>query len=348
MSVASPGAGVRADMAEQPRVVERLLARRDEFAEAIAAKGLFPARGIMLVARGSSDNAAIYGRYLLELATQLPAALAAPSLYTRYQSATRMEGWTVVAISQSGATPEIISTVDALRANGARTIVITNDPRSPLAERGELTIDLECGVERAVPATKTYLASLAALAALARAFSPGQWSVGAEGEAVAALSRVLAEGEAVEAVVGELAAATMVSHLGRGFGLSIAMEGALKYREMTGRAAEGLSASDYLHGPIASAGSETCVVAYIVSGKTADDVLSTAEAARRLGAHLLFVAEEPRTTGGADLAVPHQPVEALAAFSFVARAQQLALTCATRAGIDPDDPVGLHKITLTS
>jgi glucosamine--fructose-6-phosphate aminotransferase (isomerizing) len=336
-------------MAEQPGIVERVFARGEELADAILSKGLFPARGIILVARGSSDNAAVYARYLLELATQVPVSLAAPSLFTRYHSRTRVEGWTVVAISQSGATPEIVTTVEALCSNGARAIAITNDAGSPLADLCDLTIALDCGPERAIPATKTFTASIAAIAAIGRVCSPDGWSARDERYVVESLGAVLADPEPVEAFVDELADAEMVSHLGRGFSYAVALEGALKYREMTGRVAEGISASDYLHGPIAAANARTHVVAYLDGGKTTADVRSTAEVARSRGAHLLFVTDDAaRTPGEKALIIPPQSVEALAVFCFTARAQQLAFACALRAGVDPDEPVGLHKITLTA
>jgi len=349
MRHAELGQHVREEMAEQPDIVERLFARHEEFASEIASKGLLPARGIMLVARGSSDNAATYARYLLELATQVPVALSAPSLYTRYHSQTRVDGWTVIAISQSGATPEIVTTVEALCTLGARAIAITNDARSPLADQSDLTIALDCGPERAIPATKTFTASLAAIAAIARAVSPDAWSEGDEHHVVESLRVVLADRGPLEAVADELLGAEMISHLGRGFSFAVALEGALKYREMTGRVAEGISASDYLHGPIAAANSRTYVVAYLNAGPTTADVRSTTSAAKGRGAHLLFVTDDrERANGEQALLVPAQPVEALTVFTFAMRAQQLAFACAERMGIDPDKPVGLHKITLTT
>ncbi|MGD0943126.1 MAG: SIS domain-containing protein [Acidimicrobiales bacterium] len=343
------GQDVHADMAEQPDVVARLFARHEEIVDGIGSKGLLPARGVMLVARGSSDNAAVYARYLLELATRAPVALAAPSLYTRYHSQTRVDGWTVVAISQSGATPEIVTTVDALCAQGARAIAITNDAESPLVDRCEFTIALDCGPERAIPATKTFTASLAAIAAIARAVSPDAWSEGDERHVVESLSAVLADREPLGAIAEGLLGEEMISHLGRGFGFAVALEGALKYREMTGRVAEGISASDYLHGPIAAANSRTCVVAYLNAGPTTADVRSTANAAKSRGAHLVLVTDDREGTDGAqELLVPREPVEALSVFALALRAQQLAFACAERAGIDPDKPVGLHKITLTA
>ncbi len=150
---------MRTEMAEQPAVLRELIAR--------GAPRLGPHSGVVIVARGSSDHAAIYGRYLLELATGRPVALAAPSLFTRYGARTDASGWLVVGVSQSGATPEIVEVVERLRATGGRAVAITNDPGSPLAAASEVVLALGAGEERAVPATKTLTAQFAAFAVLA-------------------------------------------------------------------------------------------------------------------------------------------------------------------------------------
>ena len=156
------------EMAEQPEVLARLLSRRIEV-------GVEAPAGTIIVARGSSDHAAIYGRYLLELATRRPVALAAPSLFTRYGAETDASGWLVVGVSQSGRTPEIVDVVERLRATGGHAIAITNNGDSPLAEAAETVIELGAGEENAVPATKTYTAQMAAFAVLANALGDVPW-----------------------------------------------------------------------------------------------------------------------------------------------------------------------------
>jgi glucosamine--fructose-6-phosphate aminotransferase (isomerizing) len=153
-----------AEMAEQPEVLGRLIARRGEIlAGALEHVGGGEIAGIIIVARGSSNYAAVYGRYLLELHARRPVTLEAPSLVTHYGARTPMTGWLAVAISQSGRTPEITRVADALRNEGAKTIAITNHADSPLARVVDWKLALEAGEERAVPATKTMTAQLAAL-----------------------------------------------------------------------------------------------------------------------------------------------------------------------------------------
>ena len=157
------------DMAAQPAVLAALAARREQIVESLA--GPAPA-GIVIVARGSSDHAGIFGRYLLEVATGLPVALAAPSLQTLYGVRPRVEGWLAVAISQSGRTPEIATVLERFRDAGARAVAVTNDPDSPLARGASVHVALDAGEERAVPATKTFTAQLAAMALVAEALGP--------------------------------------------------------------------------------------------------------------------------------------------------------------------------------
>lgn len=341
-----PGAGVGADMAEQPAVVADLLSRRAAIGEAVWGRWLLPRRGIVLVARGPSDHAAVYARYLLELVAAVPVVVAAPSLHTRYRSRARYEGWTALAISQSGATPEITTTLEALAARGARTIAVTNDVEAPLAQAAELAVPLGCGRERAVPATKTFLGSLAAIAVLARAIVPDAWSDGDERQLVEILGRLLEEDPPLAALAGAMTKTRVVTHLGRGFTLPAALEGALKQREMAGDPAEAMAALEYLHGPIAATGGTSTVVAYLDGGPTAADVREAAAAAEARGAKVVVVANEG--SGGTDaLAVPRLASEPLAALAFAVRAQQLALACARRAGVDPDHPAGLEKVTAT-
>lgn len=342
------GEGIAADMAEQPAVVARLLAGRQWIAEELWRRHLRPRRGIVLVARGSSDHAAIYARYLLELVVRVPVALAAPSLYTRYHSSASYEGWLALGISQSGATPEIVTTLETLAAHGARTIALTNDVSSPLGQAAELTVPLGCGLERGVPATKTFLGSLAAVAALARAIVPDAWSDGDEQRLVEALAELVGEEPPLGPIVDALVRAVAVTHLGRGFTLPVALEGALKQREMTGRFAEGLSAPDYLHGPLAATGVDSAVVAHLGDGPTGADVAEAARVAGRRGAAVVVVASAGVEGGAEALAVPRLAVEPLAALAGTVRAQQLALACARRLGVDPDRPGGLRKVTPTT
>src|ERR1700751_1426983 len=155
-----PGDLMAAEMAEQPAVLTRLIANARDDAAAVRKVTPVPLAGTVLLPRGSSDNAAVFGRYLAESVTGRPAGLAAPSLYTRYHVKVDWSDYLVIALSQSGATPEILTTCAAMRAAGARVVAMTNEPRNPMADAVDAMLCTSAGPERAVPATKTMTAQM--------------------------------------------------------------------------------------------------------------------------------------------------------------------------------------------
>ena len=236
-------------MAAQPAVLAALAARRAEIVAAVRALADPPPAGIMLVARGSSDFAAVYGRYLLEAAARRPVALAAPSLATRYDVVPELTGWLAVGLSQSGRTPEIATVLERYGAAGARTVAVTNDPDSPLGHAAEMTIDLRAGPESAVPATKTFTAQLAAMALLAEGLGPAGANDADWAALPGAVTAVLEDPEPAARAADRLGDAGDVVCIGRGLTMAVALEVALKLREAAGIRAEGWSAADFRHGP---------------------------------------------------------------------------------------------------
>src|SRR5512132_598237 len=254
------------EMAEQPEVIGALLDRRKEFAARVRAIAPEPLTGVILIARGSSDNAAIYGRYVLEAALRRPVSLAAPSLWTRYGLAEDLRGYLAVGVSQSGKTPEITDTLERVKAAGAAAVAVTNDGDSPLARIADEAIDLGVGAEQAVPATKTVTAQLAAFAILAHALGEPLWTEQAWAAVPRAQAEVLADDAAAAAAGAAIAGSASHVQLGRGFLFAVALEGALKVAETTGLASQGFSVADFLHGPIAIAHEGTTAVAYAAPG----------------------------------------------------------------------------------
>jgi glutamine---fructose-6-phosphate transaminase (isomerizing) len=327
------GAQMEAEMREQPQVLAALEARRDELAETLRGVLPDPLHGIVLVARGSSDHAAILGRYLLEPACGRPVGLGAPSLQTLYHAAVDYTGFLVVAVSQSGATPEIATVVDRVRSAGGRTLAVTNAAGSPLAEAADATVELGAGEERAVPATKTFTAQALAFVLLA-----GALGTGGVGEAVQA---VLDDPEPAERVAEAIGDATSLITVGRGAGFPMALEIALKLKEAALLPAEGYSAADLRHGPTAVISAGFPVLALNVGGPGGEDVAELVEALRADGAAVHEVAP------GAALGIPAGLLEPVAALAAVVRGQQVALALARLRGLDPDAPRGLSKVTPT-
>jgi glucosamine--fructose-6-phosphate aminotransferase (isomerizing) len=330
------GAQMEADMRAQPEVLRALASQpRPELGP--------PPDGIVIVARGSSDYAAIFGRYLLEAATGRPVALAAPSLQTLYGVEPRLEGWLAVGISQSGRTPEIRTVLDSYGRAGARTLAITNDPGSPLARSADWSLALGAGDEAAVPATKTFIAQLAALALVAEALGPVPWD-GADWERVPpAVESVLGDFGAAERAAARLDGAEELVALGRGYLMPVALEAALKLREAARLRAEGWSAADFRHGPVTVVAPDLPVLAVSAAGPAAADVDELGREVAASGAVVLRLADDP----SADLGYPGDLPEPLRAIPATVRAQQLALAVARRRGRDPDSPPGLRKVTPT-
>jgi glucosamine--fructose-6-phosphate aminotransferase (isomerizing) len=342
----TPAAQMTAEMGEQPRVLAALAGRRAALVERVRAVLPAAPAGVVLVARGSSDNAAIFGRYVLELATRRPVALAAPSLITRYGLHGDLDGWLAVGISQSGRTPEIVTVLEQLRGSGARTVAITNDAGSALAEVAEATIDTAAGDELAVPATKTVTAQVAALALVAEAAARQTqvpWDATDWDALPAAVQRVLDdEGPAQRAAetIGEAPGLVVAA---RGILLGAALESALKLKETSGILAEGVSAADFLHGPIAVVRQGLPVITLSSPGPAAADMSRLAEAVRERGGRVIACAPGE----DADLPLPADVPEGLASIPAIVRAQQVARALALHRGIDPDAPFGLSKVTET-
>jgi len=337
------GTNMAAEMAEQPEVLERLVRRRVEIAASIAA--LVPEHlcGTVLVARGSSDTAALYGRYLFEMASGRPVALASPSLHTLYQIPADHRGYLAVGISQSGRTPEVVSVLERMRASGARTVAIVNATSSPLSDAADVVIDLSAGSELAIPATKTFTATLLALALVAAALGPLPWDDGDLSALPEHVSQVLDDRHRADVTARRLDGANRVLTVARGPLLAAASETALKIRETSAIFAEAFSAADLRHGPIAAVTPDVPVLAFSAQGPAAADVAELCSVLRSRGVSVSTISAEP----GADLPLPRAVPEALQPVVAAVRGQQIALSAALARHLDPDAPIGLTKVTLT-
>ena len=267
-------------------------------------------RSLTLFARGSSDTAAVYGRYLLEIRANLPASLGAPSVATLYRAKPDLSDTLVVVISQSGQTDELIEVAMWARECGARTIAITNGSDSPLANSADIALVTAAGPELAVPATKTYTAQLAALGVLGAALADDADDLVAGLEAAGGeAQRLLADDSAAEAVAEAIADSFAWVVAGRGYSLSSALEIALKAQEVCAIAALGLSGD----APV-----------YCIGG---DDRLRSL----------------------CDIAIsgPRLP-EAIAPLVGIIPGQVVVEAIARLRSVDPDRPIGLTKVTQTA
>jgi glutamine---fructose-6-phosphate transaminase (isomerizing) len=332
-----------AEMAEQPDVLARLLARAPADAERVAQVLPRPFAGTVFLARGSSDNAAVFGRYLAELCSGRPAGLAAASLYTRYHADVDWHGYLLIALSQSGATPEVVTTCAAVRSAGAAVIGITNEPDSPLAGVVDLLLGTDAGAEQAIPATKTVTGQFALLATVAGALGARAGRAGGSGAIGAALAGLPGAVAAALADPGPARELARRWHdidrlvvAGRGLGYAAALETALKVAETTGILAIGMSTADLYHGPIAAVYGGARVLLVDATGPADADL----DEFRQLLAS--------RAAETATLPVQAGLAEAAQAITAVVRGQQLAFELASLRGSDPDAPAHLTKVTATT
>ena len=339
---------MRAEIAEQPAAlratIEDLLSRAGE-ATALARD----TRQVLLIARGTSDNAAVYGSYLLQAHAGMLATLGSPSIATEYHSRLDLSGVLAVALSQSGQTEEIVETLAWARDCGAATLAITNGDGSPLAETADVAFVTRAGTERAVPATKTFTTQLAALAVLAIGLGadldPGELRrVPDEIEALLAAPQ-----PELDPIVAELAEDRGVVVSGRGFAYAAALELALKLKEACYLHAMGLSYADLLHGPIAVVDARTpAILLAAESGPTLQGTVDLARRVTGVGARAYGIGGGRLAAACTRALVGPQLPEWLAPLGLIVPGQLLTEALARRLGLDPDRPRGLSKVTQTA
>lgn len=332
------------EVAEIPEAAARFLDRSRDAVDAAAAalRQRDPAL-IATVARGSSDHAATYLKYAVELQAGIPVASVGPSVASIYRRPLRLGGAACIGISQSGRSPDIVEMMRAAGEGGALSIAITNFEGSPMAQASAHCLPLQAGEERSVAATKTFVTSvLAGLALLA------EWQQDAALQAaVAALPEALAKAVALDwqSLSARLARAGSAFVLGRGPGFAIASEAALKFKETCGIHAEAYSAAEVLHGPAAIVQAGFPVLALGVQDAALPQLVATAERLAGQGADVFVtgadVAGATRLPAVPDLHPLVAPLVTIA--GFYAFIEQLA----RRRGFDPDTPPHLRKVTET-
>lgn len=337
------------EIREQPQALRTLLETQPErVAEAAAAARQREIDLLFIAARGTSDHAAVYLKYLAEICAGIPGALAAPSVFTLYKSLPRLERALVLGISQSGRAADAIEVLTRCREAGHLTACITNESDSPMAAAAEYPLFCSAGPERSLPATKTYTTSLALACLLAA-------ELGDEGElkrqlaAVPGLMETVLSSEGVIAMHAErYRYMEKCIVLARGLNLCSALETALKLSETSYLRAHPFSAADFLHGPIAVVDEGFPCILMAPSGRGHETMLEVAGELRTRGAELIVISDsddilELATTA---LRIPAAG-EMVAPLVEIVTAQLFAYHLARLKGRDPDRPRGLKKVTHT-
>ena len=340
---------LRTEIGDQARVVRRLL---DEgWPEArVLGRALARVEHITIAARGSSDNAATYGKYLFESVAGVVTALAAPSLVTRYDAPPSYAKGAVIGISQSGASPDVAAVVAAGRRDGAVTIAFTNRTTSSLARRAQYVFGLRAGREREVAATKTFTATCVALALVAAttAEARGRSALSMAGLPEAVSEAVAAERDA-ERLARAIGRAPTILVLGRGYLYPAALETALKVKELARIWAEPYSSADFAHGPRTLLRRGMPVLLLASRGGAENESRALVSSLATKGARVYAITNDERIAEHVrDAILLSAPLsETLVPISFVVAAQHLAAAVARRHGRDPERPVGLSKVTRT-
>jgi glucosamine--fructose-6-phosphate aminotransferase (isomerizing) len=301
-----------------------------------------PPRFIVTCARGSSDHAATFAKYVFETAVGLFTASASPSVSSVYAARQDLHGALFIAISQSGKSPDLIAQARAAKAAGARVVSMVNLTASPLAALADHLIPLHAGEERSVAATKSYLCSLAAVLHLAACWREDA----ALQDALAAVPQAMEQGWKLDwsPLVDGLAAARNLFVIGRGFGFAAAQEAALKLKETCALHAEAFSAAEVRHGPMAIVQRDFPVLFFAQRDDTRDGTLALADEFRARGANV-FVADPGAPIPALPVAASTHPActPLLAIQNFYRAANALSL----RRGLHPDTPPHLCKETQT-
>jgi glucosamine--fructose-6-phosphate aminotransferase (isomerizing) len=304
---------------------------------------------VLLAARGTSDNAGIYAKYVLGAKNGLPVSLATPSLYSVYKQPPRLGNALVLGISQSGRSPDIVSVLAEARRQGAMTAVITNAPDSLLAKEGDFVIDLLAGEELAVAATKTYTAELAAIALLSALLDDDDDSMAALEQIPDAIATTLEMNSVIAEVAPRYRYMNRCVVIGRGYNYATAFEMALKMKELTYSVVQPYSSADFLHGPRALIEPGFPVFVIAPSGKLDLEMRSFVQELKTQSAEIIAISDVPEILdlSTIQLALPCSVPEWLSPLTTIIPGQLLSLHLAQTRGYDVDSPRSLSKITET-
>ena len=342
---------MQAEIYEQPQAVAQAVERNvmpvTALVEALREREV---RHVVIAARGTSDHAATYAKYLLEIVCGIPVSLAAPSVYTLYDATLNLSGSLVIGISQSGQATDVVQTLSNARAGGALTACITNVDGSPLTQVSDYVMLCHAGVEKSVAATKTYTASLAVVALLA-----GQWAndVGL----LNGLRRVPEQMQEILPALDERITQAVERYrympecavLARGLNQATALEAALKMTETSYLIAKAYSMADFLHGPIAMIKEGFPCLLFAPNGRAYPSMVELALKLRERGAELVIAARDPEilALSASPIEIPLEVPEKLSPLLYIVPGQLWACRLALTRGLNPDKPRGLSKVTQT-
>lgn len=336
---------MQSEIAEIPAVFTKLISAENQFSALSDLLKSNEIHSVLVLARGTSDNAAHFLKYLIETQLGLPVGLTSPSSVTIYHAKLSFKNTLVVAISQSGQSTDLVEYATAAKAAGAKLVSMTNDEVSPLAKLADHHLPLMAGAEFAVAATKSYAAQLLASLMLVSAWSG---KLNNYKSVINAATELLANTSALANAVAKCDRAKEIVVLGRGFSYPNAREAALKIQETSKISVQGLSIADYMHGPISALTNQTQVFIFTPHGIPLESLKSDLERIRAKSPSIFWF-------GSGELALANETVipgakcenEIYASVVDAIILQSFSLEFARKNGLDPDSPAGLSKVTFT-
>lgn len=332
------------ETAEAAEAVRRLLAQEEKTFREL---GRFVAERrppvVTVAARGSSDHAVSFFKYLFEIGTGIPVASIGPSVASVYRAPLNVPGALHITVSQSGASPDVIAVQDTAKRGGALTVAVVNVADSPLAQQADVVLPIHAGEERSVAATKSFIASAAALASLTQAVTGST-------ELATGLARLPEALQAAceadyEHALPLLASAQSLYTAGRGPGFAIALEAALKAKETAKLHAEAFSLAELMHGPMQLVEQGFPILAFLPEDAALSSSLASVDKLRGIGAQVVAFSSQALVEG--TIAVPSTGCGQLDPLAALATYYRLIERLTRERGLDPDAPDKLKKVTET-
>jgi glucosamine--fructose-6-phosphate aminotransferase (isomerizing) len=344
--------GLRDEIFEQPQVLRALLKNEWDHIRAIAERlQQYDLQTIFLTARGTSDNAGLYAKYVFGIQNQIPISLAAPSMFSYYHQPPKLQNTLVMGISQSGKSPDIVQVLKAGEEQGVPTLALTNNPDSDLARAARYVIDIRAGEEKAVAATKSYTAQLLSVMMLSAALSGNEDLCDTLSLVPGFVADMLEKEDLIKDTVERYYFMNHCAILGRGYNYATAFEWALKLKEMSYIVAEPYSSADFLHGPIAIVEQGFPVMAVAPHGAVYQDMLKLLKRLREeKNATLLVISDQEEALALADMKIglPEGIPELISPVVTIVAAQLFSYWLTRIKKLDPEQPRGLTKVTLTT
>jgi glutamine---fructose-6-phosphate transaminase (isomerizing) len=339
------------EIMEQPSVLKKCLSNNEDTLNRIVneIKERKP-EFVIIAARGTSDHAAVYAKYMFETLTGLPVVLAAPSVVTTYKSKLEMKNALVIGVSQSGEAKDVTAILDEAKRNNALTVSITNFENSLLATTSKYSLLCSAGVEKSVAATKTFTTQLILLGMLAAKLADHAEVQNLLKNAPEYVEKTIAM---VKDQIKEVALRYRFIDeciiLARGLNYAVALESALKIEETTYVRAKAFAASDFHHGPMAILQKDMPVIVYAPSGPSLNDMLEMISLLKEAQADVLIVSDDDSLCmlGNCHIKIPNVGSDFVSPFVNSVVAQMLACELASVKGLNPDAPRMLHKVTIT-